>query len=49
MSDRIEKEPTDSVIVKALERGGLSVIKNDWKENITEDLKQGLQDTKAML
>jgi serine/threonine-protein kinase/endoribonuclease IRE1 len=43
VSDRIEKEPADSSIVLALERGGLSVIKNNWKENITEDLKQDLR------
>ena len=42
VSDRIEKEPLDSVIVRALESGGLSVIKTDWKDNITEDLQQGI-------
>ena len=41
VSDRVEKEPFTSPIVQALERGGLSVVKRDWRENITEDLKEG--------
>ena len=41
MSDRIEKEPFASPIVQALEQGGLNVVKRDWRENITEDLKEG--------
>ena len=41
MSDRIEKEPFTSPIVQALEQGGLNVVRRDWRENITEDLKEG--------
>ena len=41
VSDRIEKEPFTSPIVQALEQGGLSVVRRDWRENITEDLKEG--------
>ena len=42
MSDRIEKEPFTSPIVQALEQGGLNVVRRDWRENITEDLKEGI-------
>ena len=41
VSDRIEKEPFTSPIVQALEQGGLNVVRRDWRENITEDLKEG--------
>lgn len=30
-----------SPIVQALEQGGLNVVRRDWRENITEDLKEG--------
>ena len=41
VSDRIEKEPFTSPIVQALEQGGLNVVRRDWREYITEDLKEG--------
>ena len=42
VSDRIEKEPYTSPIVQALEQGGMSVVRRDWRENITDDLKEGM-------
>lgn len=41
VSDRIEKESLDGPIVKQLERGGRSVVKMDWRENITVPLQTG--------
>ena len=42
VSDRIEKEPPHSSVVQALERGGVSVVKGDWRDNIGEELRQGM-------
>ncbi|XP_076309470.1 serine/threonine-protein kinase/endoribonuclease Ire1 isoform X2 [Tachypleus tridentatus] len=42
VSDRIEKEPTDSPVVMCLERGGLEVVKGDWTEHITSELQADL-------
>ncbi|XP_022243411.1 serine/threonine-protein kinase/endoribonuclease IRE1-like isoform X1 [Limulus polyphemus] len=42
VSDRIEKEPTDSPVVMCLERGGLEVVKGDWREHITSELQADL-------
>lgn len=42
MSDRIEKEPYTSPIIQTLEQGGMNVVKRDWRENITDDLKEGV-------
>lgn len=41
VSDRIEKEPVTSPVMKNLEAGGIAVVKGDWRNNITEDLRQG--------
>jgi hypothetical protein len=41
VSDRIEKEPYTSPIIQALELGGVNVVRRDWRENITDDLKEG--------
>lgn len=41
VSDRIEKEPFTSPIIQALEQGGMNVVRRDWRENITDDLKEG--------
>jgi len=43
VSDRIEKEPATSPIMQSLESGGIAVVKGDWRNNITEDLRQGDQ------
>ncbi|CAK7290635.1 serine/threonine-protein kinase/endoribonuclease IRE1 isoform X1 [Vulpes vulpes] len=43
VSDRIEKESLDGPIVKQLERGGRSVVKMDWRENITVPLQTDLR------
>ena len=42
VSDRIEKEPVTSSIVRALEQGSTSVVQGDWKNNITDDLRDGI-------
>lgn len=34
-----------SVVVQALERGAMSVIKGDWREHIGEELRQGRNST----
>ncbi|KFM77472.1 Serine/threonine-protein kinase/endoribonuclease IRE1, partial [Stegodyphus mimosarum] len=34
-SDRIEKEPIDSIIIKTLEKYAYSVVEGDWREHIT--------------
>ena len=47
MSDRIEKEPYTSRIVQALEVEGTNVVRRDWRENITEDLKEGMYTPKC--
>ena len=41
MSDRIEKENVDSEVVVRLERGGLEVVKFDWRKQISEELQNG--------
>ena len=41
VSDRIEKEPMTSPIMQSLESGGVTVVRGDWRNNITEDLRQG--------
>ena len=30
-----------SPIMQSLESGGIAVVKGDWRNNITEDLRQG--------
>lgn len=42
VSDRIEKEPMTSAVVQSLEAGGIAVVRGDWRNNIGEDLRQGL-------
>ena len=42
VSDRVEKEPYASPIIQALEQGGMIVVRRDWRENITDDLKEGM-------
>ncbi|GIZ01032.1 hypothetical protein CEXT_175801 [Caerostris extrusa] len=42
-SDRIEKEPTDSIIVKSLERFNHHVVNEDWREHITIELQTDLR------
>ncbi|GFY42242.1 hypothetical protein TNIN_97411 [Trichonephila inaurata madagascariensis] len=42
-SDRIEKEPDDSLIMKSLERFGYYVVKQDWREHITIELQNDLR------
>ena len=42
VSDRIEKESPHSSVVQGLERGGVSVVKGDWRDNIGEELRQGM-------
>ena len=41
VSDRIEKDSVNSPIMLSLERGGVNVVKGDWRENIGEELRQG--------
>jgi serine/threonine-protein kinase/endoribonuclease IRE1 len=41
VSDRIEKEPSSSLVVQALERDASSVLRGDWRNNVGEDLRQG--------
>lgn len=41
VSDRIEKEQLDGMIVRQLERGGRAVVKGDWREHITVPLQTG--------
>lgn len=41
VSDRIEKENYSSAIVQALEQGASSVCRGDWRNNITDELKEG--------
>ncbi|CAN8002906.1 unnamed protein product, partial [Ixodes hexagonus] len=43
VSDRIEKEPADSAVVRRLERGGYEVVRGDWREHITEELQKDLR------
>ncbi|KAH7943234.1 hypothetical protein HPB52_006546 [Rhipicephalus sanguineus] len=43
VSDRIEKEPPDSAVVRRLERGGFEVVRGDWRDHITEELQKDLR------
>ncbi|XP_077184967.1 serine/threonine-protein kinase/endoribonuclease IRE1 [Paroedura picta] len=43
VSDRIEKESLDGLIVKELEKGGRVVVKMDWREHITVPLQTDLR------
>uniref|UniRef100_A0AAY4BWM4 Serine/threonine-protein kinase/endoribonuclease IRE1 n=1 Tax=Denticeps clupeoides TaxID=299321 RepID=A0AAY4BWM4_9TELE len=43
VSDRIEKEPLDGLIVRQLERGGRAIVKGDWREHITVPLQTDLR------
>lgn len=43
VSDRIEKEAAESEVVQHLERGGLEVVKFDWRRHITEELQNDLR------
>lgn len=43
VSDRIEKEPPESEVVRRLERGGFEVVRGDWREHITEELQKDLR------
>jgi len=45
ISDLLEKEAADSVKVLRLESNGLKVIRKDWSQHITEDLRAGTADT----
>ena len=41
VSDRIEKQAEDSEVVQQLEKGGLEVVKFDWRRHITVELQNG--------
>ncbi len=41
VSDRIEKESYMSPVVQALELGSSNVCRGDWRNNITDELKEG--------
>ncbi|XP_042307653.1 serine/threonine-protein kinase/endoribonuclease IRE1 [Sceloporus undulatus] len=43
VSDRIEKESLDGLIVKELEKGGRAVVNMDWREHITVPLQTDLR------
>ncbi|XP_028674786.1 LOW QUALITY PROTEIN: serine/threonine-protein kinase/endoribonuclease IRE1 [Erpetoichthys calabaricus] len=43
VSDRIEKEPLDGLIVRQLENGGRKVVKQDWRAQITVPLQTDLR------
>ncbi|GFU30960.1 hypothetical protein NPIL_601761 [Nephila pilipes] len=43
ISDRIEKEPDDSLIMKSLERYGYYIVNQDWREHITIELQNDLR------
>ncbi|XP_053564106.1 serine/threonine-protein kinase/endoribonuclease IRE1 [Bombina bombina] len=43
VSDRIEKEALDGLIVRQLEKGGRTVVKMDWREHITVPLQTDLR------
>ncbi|KAJ1129588.1 hypothetical protein NDU88_007955 [Pleurodeles waltl] len=43
VSDRIEKESLDGIIVRQLEKGGRQVVKMDWREHITVPLQTDLR------
>ena len=44
VSDRIEKESPVSPVVQSLERGSVTVIQGDWRDHISEELRQGTCD-----
>ena len=41
VSDRIEKESVSSPIVQALEQGAQTVVKGDWRNHISDELRDG--------
>ena len=41
VSDRIEKDSVNSPVMLSLERGGVNVVRGDWRDNIGEELRQG--------
>jgi serine/threonine-protein kinase/endoribonuclease IRE1 len=41
VSDRIEKEQSQSHIIQALERNAIGVVKGDWRDVIGDELRQG--------
>uniref|UniRef100_UPI00358E3207 serine/threonine-protein kinase/endoribonuclease IRE1 isoform X2 n=1 Tax=Myxine glutinosa TaxID=7769 RepID=UPI00358E3207 len=43
VSDRIEREPLDGPIVRQLEKGGRSVVRDDWRARITVPLQTDLR------
>ncbi|XP_045214288.2 serine/threonine-protein kinase/endoribonuclease IRE1-like [Mercenaria mercenaria] len=43
VSDRIEKECEESVVVKRLEWGGDRVVKGDWRSHISKELQDDLR------
>ncbi|XP_078736738.1 LOW QUALITY PROTEIN: serine/threonine-protein kinase/endoribonuclease IRE1 [Lampetra fluviatilis] len=43
VSDRLEKEPLESPAVRALERGGRAVVRDDWRSRITPPLQIDLR------
>jgi serine/threonine-protein kinase/endoribonuclease IRE1 len=43
VSDRIEKEPYDSDIVKYLEQNSIDVVRGDWKRHISIELQSDLK------
>ena len=49
VSDRIEKESASSPIVQALECGGVNVVCGDWRNNISDELRDGRQHPWALV
>ncbi|KAK3753794.1 hypothetical protein QZH41_018451 [Actinostola sp. cb2023] len=43
VSDRIEKEPDDSLILDALQRDSIPVVRGDWKVHIGAELQEDLR------
>lgn len=41
VSDRIEREPVTSSVVQALEQNSSSVVKGDWRNHISDELREG--------
>ncbi len=42
VSDRIENESYMSPILQALEQGATNVCRGDWRNNISDELKEGM-------
>ncbi len=42
VSDRIEREPVTSSVVQALEQNALLVVKGDWRNHISDELRKGI-------